>query len=80
MKKYVLALMLCGIAQPANQVGSPEYVHDLLEFNLAYGDFTRALLGCPKQATKTDECDPRRGSIDYRAYLRAAKLAKRIFE
>lgn len=79
MRKLALALLLCSAAKTAD-VGTREYIRDLIEFNNAFGVFSRAMFGCPPDASEVSECDLKRGSIDYAAYLKAAKLSKKVQE
>lgn len=71
--------LLCATARPAGMIGSPEYVRDLMAFHRAYDGFLRSMLGCPAHAHDTAECDPKLGTVDYAAYLKAAKLAGKVF-
>jgi hypothetical protein len=79
MRRLWLVALLVVCARPAERLDSPTYLKDLMQFNRAYDLFFRAVMGCPKGARDIEECNPRLGAIDYGAYLRAAKLAGRVF-
>jgi hypothetical protein len=72
----VLALVLTAAASTSRE----DLASRVVEFHRHYNPFSRALLGCPKGAREMEECDPRQGSIDYAEYVKARKLAMRLFD
>ena len=79
MKRLWLVLLLCMTGRPAGRMDDPNYLRDLVAFNEAYGQFSRALFGCPPRAREIEECNPKLGTVDYAAYMRTVKLAGRVF-
>lgn len=72
----VLALMACASTGRDAVPSASDYD----DFNLHWGRFYRAYLGCPPHATDVSQCDPKAGSIDYAEFNAAAKFARRLFQ
>lgn len=76
VKLAALALVLwCASLAQAADVGSPQYVQQLIEFHRAYDVFFRDLLGCPQHAQDPAECKPQLGTVNYPALDQLTKRA-----
>jgi hypothetical protein len=52
-----------------------------MEFEKHWNTYIRRLFGCEEEGaiTRTDQCKPVLGQIDYKAFLKSKDRAKRVF-
>lgn len=54
---------------------------NVLDFEKVWDQFVRALFGCPAEGPVTKEtCNPSLGRLDYGAFAKARKAARKVFD
>ena len=72
-------LLLCLVPIRASDPDLPGFHLRLERFHGPYNRWMRTFLGCPEGARTAEECDPRKGTFDYREFNRARRAAKDLF-
>jgi hypothetical protein len=81
MKITRRALLLTPLAsrRAKADIGRDELVERTRAFHVPWDQFVRSLFGCGKSATSTGDCDSNRGVIDYGAFMKAGRAARKLF-